>query len=302
MAGRKPSAQPATTPRFWRDAALPFVEARSVDDGRLVCYGRHAHETFSIGAITQGHCDYLNGRLVERASAGSVVMMNPGDVHACNPIGGSPWSYHMLYVDTAWLAELQRDLGFSPNRDFRPFSTTLTQDASLHAELLRLHATLTSPQAEPLHKSSAAFAFFSGLQQQLDPAPASSTASAPRLARAAEFIRTHLSQAPTLDEIGAAAGLSATHLVRSFKRQFGMTPHAYLVNCRVQYGRAQLRKGRPIAEVAVEAGFADQAHFQRAFRRSMAVTPGQYRSSWAEPGREAQARVTPSSERHSPPE
>jgi len=277
VAGRKLSAPPSATPRFWRDAALPFVEARSVDDGRSVCYGRHSHETFSIGAITQGHCDYLNGRLIERAGAGSVVMMNPGDVHACNPAGGSPWSYHMLYVDTAWLAGLQRELGFSPNRDFRPFSTTLVQNAGLHADLLKLHATLTSPQTEPLHKSSAALTFFCGLQQQLDPAPASSTASAPRLMRAAEFMRAHLSQALTLEEIGAAAGLSATHLVRSFKRQFGMTPHAYLVNCRVQYGRAQLKKGRPIAEVAVEAGFADQAHFQRAFRRSMAATPGQYR-------------------------
>ena len=178
MAGRKLSAPPSATPRFWRDAALPFVEARSVDDGRSVCYGRHSHETFSIGAITQGHCDYLNGRLVEHASAGSVVMMNPGDVHACNPAGGSPWSYHMLYVDTAWLAELQRELGFSPNRDFRPFSTTLTRHAGLHAELLQLHETLTNSQAEPLHKSSAALAFFCGLQQQLDPAPASSTASA----------------------------------------------------------------------------------------------------------------------------
>ncbi len=48
-------------PRFWRDAALPFLEARAVADGRKVCYAPHCHETFSIGAITAGASTYFNG-------------------------------------------------------------------------------------------------------------------------------------------------------------------------------------------------------------------------------------------------
>jgi AraC-like DNA-binding protein len=57
-----------------------------------------------------------------------------------------------------------------------------------------------------------------------------------------------------------------------------MTPHAYLINRRIQYSRAQLRRGRQIADVALDAGFADQAHLQRTFKRLVAATPGQYRS------------------------
>jgi AraC-like DNA-binding protein len=56
-----------------------------------------------------------------------------------------------------------------------------------------------------------------------------------------------------------------------------MTPHAYLVNCRIEYSRAQLKRGRAIADVALEAGFADQAHLQRVFRQFTAATPRQYR-------------------------
>jgi hypothetical protein len=52
---------------------------------------------------------------------GSVVLMNPGEVHACNPIANQAWSYHMLYVDTAWLAQLQVELGLSANQDFHCF-------------------------------------------------------------------------------------------------------------------------------------------------------------------------------------
>jgi AraC-like DNA-binding protein len=56
-----------------------------------------------------------------------------------------------------------------------------------------------------------------------------------------------------------------------------MTPHAYLMNCRIELSRSQLRRGRPIAEVALAAGFADQAHLQRSFKKFVAATPGQYR-------------------------
>jgi AraC-like DNA-binding protein len=80
-----------------------------------------------------------------------------------------------------------------------------------------------------------------------------------------------------LDDICQAAGLSPSYLIRSFQAQYGMTPHAYLVNRRVQYSRARLRRGDGIAEVALDAGFADQAHMQRAFRQHVAATPGQYR-------------------------
>ena len=48
------SAAAAAAPKFWRDDALPFIEARSIEDGREVCYAKHSHETFSIGAVTGG--------------------------------------------------------------------------------------------------------------------------------------------------------------------------------------------------------------------------------------------------------
>lgn len=87
-------------PRFWRDPALPFIEARSIADGHKVCYNRHAHEQFSIGCITAGQSTYLSEGEQWRVGAGTVVLMNPGVVHACNPIDDQPWSYRMLYVDT----------------------------------------------------------------------------------------------------------------------------------------------------------------------------------------------------------
>src|ERR1041384_1237621 len=132
------AAHPTTPPRFWRDDALGFIEARSIEDGRSVHYDRHAHETFSIGAITAGSCSYLNGRARQQIRAGSVVLMNPGDVHACNPIGDARWSYRMLYIDIPWLLNVQRDLGVKA-QGFRPFATNATRSTRLYAGLNRLY-------------------------------------------------------------------------------------------------------------------------------------------------------------------
>ena len=259
-----------STPAFWRDDALPFLEARSIVDGRGVCYAKHSHETFSIGAITGGESTYLNGRLREHVGAGTVVLMNPGDVHACNPLDRQPWSYRMFHVDSRWLAQVQ---GCDA---FQPYAAVASRAPGLFARLEALYAACTDPAAGALEKHGTALDFFTVMHDTLQPAPA-----APRpdhqVRHAADYLRAHLAGTPSLDDLCAATGLSPSYLIRAFKARYGMTPHAWLVDCRIQYCREQLRRGRPIADVALAAGFADQAHLQRAFKRHVAATPGQYR-------------------------
>jgi AraC-like DNA-binding protein len=267
-----------TEPTFWRDDTLPFVEARSIADGRKVCYGKHAHETFSIGIVTNGRCIYLNGRTRQHIGARTVVLMNPGDAHACNPDGGGPWSYRMLYFDVAWLTDIQQDLGSSWNDRFRPFLATATTQFGLYAGLYRLYDVLTDQQADCLEKHSAAVAFMTTVQQALSPAPDLPSHGHRGLARAAEFIRDNYTRSIKLEEICSAADLSPSYLIRAFNVKYGLTPHAYVTNCRIEFSRSQLRRGRPIAEVALAAGFSDQAHLQRSFKRLVAATPGQYRT------------------------
>jgi AraC-like DNA-binding protein len=270
-------AKHASAPKFWRSDALPFIEARSIEDGRQVCYAKHSHETFSIGAVTGGRSVYLNRHAREWIGAGVVVMMNPDDVHACNPVADDRWSYRMLHVDVEWLTALQHELGFSGNHAFRAFSQTMTLDPALFDGLNRLCAVLVDSDTETLRKESAAVTFFSEVQRKLNPASLPDHDASRQLTRAAEFIAENCTRALKLDDVCKAAELSASHLIRAFKQRYGMTPHAYLINRRIQYSRAQLRRGRLIADVALDAGFADQAHLQRTFKRLVAATPGQYR-------------------------
>ncbi|TWC14401.1 MULTISPECIES: AraC family transcriptional regulator [unclassified Pseudomonas] len=266
-----------TAPRFWRDDALPFIEARSIADGREVCYTRHSHEHFSIGAITAGRSTYLHEQAQFQVSAGTVVLMNPDDVHACNPIDDQPWSYLMLYVETPWLTDLQRQLGFSQDSAFRRFSVTHTRDGNLFDGLNSLYEILVDPWQDVLCKHSAAVEFFTDVQQRLNPVGQALREPNFKLERAADYIRDNCTHPLKLEDICDAAQLSPSYLIRAFKHHYGMTPHAFLVNRRIQFARDQLRNGKLIAEVALEAGFADQAHFQRVFKQHLAATPGQYR-------------------------
>ncbi|MFQ6575916.1 AraC family transcriptional regulator [Pseudomonas sp. UM16] len=259
----------ASHSRFWRDPALPFIEARSVDDGRKVCYSPHSHKSFSIGAITAGRSTYVSGDSHQQVTAGTVVLMNPGVVHTCNPIDGEPWSYLMLFVDLPWLQAL----------GFQPFDVLSSQSPDLYQDLCQLHGVLLDDQLISASKHTALCIFFSELIQRLPSSVASVARVNPGLLVAAAFMREHCTQALRLEDIGDAAGLSTSYLIRAFKQHFGLTPHGYLVDQRVQYARARLRCGGVIAEVALEAGFADQAHLQRAFKRHLAVTPGHYRSA-----------------------
>lgn len=268
---------PEKEPHFWRDDALPFIEARAIADGREVCYSRHSHAHFSIGAITAGRSIYVHEQSTFDVAAGTVVLMNPGDVHACNPIDNQPWSYLMLYVETPWLTDLQHQLGFSTELEFRRFSTTHLNDARLFRALQGLYATLVDEQQDVLRKQSAAVEFFSDLQLRLNPAEQPLREPNFKLERAADFIREHCTDLLSLEDICTAAQLSPSYLIRAFKQHYGMTPHAFVVNQRIQFARERLRSGQLIADVALEAGFADQAHFQRAFKQHLAATPGQYR-------------------------
>lgn len=264
----------ADTPVFWRDAQLPFIEARSIADGRKVCYSRHSHEVFSIGAITAGQSTYLHEKTCQTINTGTVVLMNPGEVHACNPIDDQPWSYVMLYVDAQWLGRVQQACGVE---GFVPVPAVRSSDPELFAELLGLHRTLLDPTLETLEKHQAALAFFILMQQRLGGTGVALRKVNFKVERAAQFINQHFLRALRLEEICQAANLSEAYLIRAFEQHYHMTPHAYLINRRIQHAQAQLREGEAIADTAQQSGFADQAHLQRAFKRHLAATPGQYR-------------------------
>lgn len=100
------------------------------------------------------------------------------------------------------------------------------------------------------------------------------------LLRVQEYLHAHRLDTPCLADIAAVAGVHPAHLARAFRRHFRTTPGAYVRRLRLDWAAAQLVESRDsLAAIAGRAGFADQAHFTRAFGRYAGVSPGRYRAA-----------------------
>lgn len=265
-------------PVFWRDERMPHIELRKISDARQVCYAAHSHAHWSVGAVTSGVSTFIYRDASHRISAGDLVMMNPYWVHACNPIANQPWAYLMLYVDARWMSELRYQLGLLPSPEWQDIATAVIRQPSLYTQYCDMAGCLLDEQASLAHKKQELDAFLTTLMNQLaQETPLAQTPTPRLLAQVADYLRDHCASDISLDDLSQRTGYSAGHLIRAFKQHYGLTPHAYLINQRIQLGQAALRQGQPIVEAALTAGFNDQPHFQRTFKRLVAATPNQYR-------------------------
>lgn len=268
----------SSKPIFWRDARLPHVELRKVSDGRKVCYAPHSHTQWSIGAITGGESTYQYREALFHVRAGDLVLMNPEWVHSCNPIDNQPWAYLMLYVDTRWLTDLRFRAGLLPEARWQDMATATLSEPLWYDRYCRMAECLLDARRDLLDKQTEVVEFLSDLMQKLARQPVVPQPDAPdTLTELARYLDNQTTEDVSLDTLCEISGYSAGHLIRAFRHYFGLTPHAYLLNRRIQLGRLELANGTPIAEAALNTGFADQPHFQRTFKRLMAATPNQYR-------------------------
>jgi len=97
------------------------------------------------------------------------------------------------------------------------------------------------------------------------------------LCDARDFIHAHWPEHPSLSDIARAGGIHPANLVRGFRAHLRCSPGEYMRRLRLEHARNQLSSARPIADIAIEAGFYDQSHFTTAFRRHFGLTPSAYR-------------------------
>lgn len=258
---------------FAASPVLPSVELRLAKDSSA-CYETHSHDEFSFGVIDQGHSSYQNLQVSHRVNAGDTVLINPGDAHACNPSKGA-WSYRMLFVDAAWVIQCQQEFTDKAVSDYVPFATQHLSDRAFYQRFSTLFGLLQH-QATTLAAETALVEYLAALFPKamlLHPAQ-----NHVGLWRVRDWIESAPEAAFSLTELAQESGLSRYHFVRSFKAQFGQSPHAFQLDTRIRRAKTLLRQGNQLADVALQLGFADQSHFQRHFKRRLAVTPRVYQS------------------------
>jgi AraC family transcriptional regulator len=98
--------------------------------------------------------------------------------------------------------------------------------------------------------------------------------------RVLAHIRTHLDQTITLDALASTAGMSPSHFSRLFKETLGTSPMQYVMAYRIEQAMEMMENAhRPLGDIALACGFADQAHFSRSFKKLTGKTPRAYRAA-----------------------
>ncbi|SCB09597.1 AraC family transcriptional regulator [Rhizobium multihospitium] len=101
-----------------------------------------------------------------------------------------------------------------------------------------------------------------------------------QLRRAVDYIEEHCTRAIRLEELAALTGLSQSHFSHAFKASTGLPPHQWQTQARLERAKQLLlNREMPLTTVAVETGFADQAHFTRVFRKNVGTAPASWKRS-----------------------
>ena len=249
------------------------VEVRRLDSDRS--FPRHSHDPFGVGVLTGGWQRSWSGRGMVEAGAGSVITVNPGEMHDGLAVGGVRRAWTMLYLDPAAAGAVLDDLGSRADAIALP----VIADDDLAARLLGAARALSVASTDSLPGDEGLVAALGRLFGRYG----NRRGPRPDLPAPVARVRQRLDDAPTapatLAELAALAGLGRFQVLRAFERAFGVSPAAYRLQRRVGLARACLAAGDTPVEAALKAGFADQSHLTRAFSRQFGITPARYRAA-----------------------
>jgi len=250
--------------RAWKPEVPGIHEvfhARFVDHA----YPAHTHDAWTVFTVDEGSIAYDLERRHRGVERSKVTLLPPGVVHDGRPGVVDGYRKRVLYVGTEVLGEHL----IGPAVDEPD-----VVDGSIVRGFRSLHRALADPgdtfEAESMFALVAA-----RLREQLgDHRGDDAEAGVSVAEELRDLLDAGLFVGITLAEAGRILDTSPAHLVRSFTRRFGISPHRYLVGRRIDEARSRLLEGQPLAQVAADVGFHDQAHFTKHFKRHVGTTPG----------------------------
>ncbi len=252
---------------------LPGVElfsARLVDH----TFAPHVHDGYSLGAIESGVERFRYLGTEHLAPAGTLVLLNPDEMHTGQAEVDGGWTYQMLYIEPETLRELTGGEAFFPN--------ATEHDPALATAFRHTFRQMWNAQDDIAFISGftplvdAVTARYGRNTRQQTPLSAQDMRRMASMRRVLDRIDAHLDESLSVETLATEAGLSMFHFVRSFSAAFHVTPHQYVQARRAALAKSLLAQRVTPSDAAAAAGLTDQSHLNRWFKRAYGVTPAQY--------------------------
>jgi len=244
-------------------------------------FERHTHEDFALGLMERGVQQFYYRGEARYAPPGSLISVNPDEVHDGMSADESEFHYKILYLPVELLQNIGNEM-VRP-RTFHAFKNPVTTDPELATALSSLFQLLGHENADLLEMQSLLFDLLALMLERHGTERrtlVASQSSCSPVQRACTFIEDMVREEISLDDIATAAGLSRYHFLRLFRDEKSISPWSYLLQKRLQLARASIRLGASLSDAALDAGFSDQSHMSRRFKATYGITPGQYRQAY----------------------
>jgi len=240
-------------------------------------FSKHIHEGYAVGIITEGSQKFYNLGENHISEKGSLVIINADTVHTGGPACNSGWSYRAIYPTPELINDVLSDL---PNyKECTPFVTSPVIDNSElinHLITIFSYADLNTPR---LVLESLIYTFFLKLViiygHKYVPNDAREARS--NIERVRSYLSESFAQNVSLDELTKIGNINKFTLIKQFKDRWGLSPHQYQIQLRIQQAKRLLKLGYLPSDVAVTCGFYDQSHFSSQFKKVFGATPTEYR-------------------------
>lgn len=261
------ASRSAVSVRAWKPGVAGI---REVLHARFAehAYPPHTHDAWTLFIVDEGAIRYDLDRTHRGAEPTMVSVLPPHVVHDGRPAASGGYRKRVLYLETPVIGE--HLIGPAVDRPVVPDRALRRRVASLHDALACVDDTL---EAETRLQF-----VVERIRTALGQSPRNDDPR--RDADIAESLRAHLDArlfgTPSIVTAAAELGIAATTAARAFRNVFGIAPHAYVIGRRLDAARDLILAGRPLADVAAEVGFYDQAHLTRRFKRFLGTTPGSF--------------------------
>ena len=266
-----------TFTKIFTDKKLPFIELRHTNNTKH--YKEHLHETFSMGINLEDKSIYTNKDKRYEFDVGMIALVNPNEIHSCNPIKKTPNLYYMMYLDEKWCYGIQNSICEQID-SFKAFPEDILYDLDLYNEFKALCETIFC-DIPYIEKEDELINFFSKLfGKHLE--ETKENIEDPLFKNILKYLDENYKKNISLEELSYRFDLNSFYIIRLFKTNLNITPHAYLLNIKINRAKEFLKKGLSIVDTALECGFTDQSHFHRNFLKIVATTPKEYQLNFVQ--------------------
>jgi AraC-like DNA-binding protein len=254
--------------RAWKP---PVHGVREVLHARFAdhAYPPHTHDAWTLFIVDDGAIRYDLDRHARHAEPSMVTVLPPHVVHDGRPATAAGFRKRVVYLETSVLGE--HLIGPAVDRPVVP-------GRSLREDVSDLHGALAC--VEDTFEAETRLAFVAeriraSLGERTSP-PSPELSGGDLADRLRGYLDAHAFESLSMAGAAAELGAGPTQLARAFSDAFGIAPHVYLVGRRLDAARDRILHGQPLADVATEVGFFDQAHLTRRFKRFLGTTPGRF--------------------------